>query len=422
MSSSGTFWATLLLIVSVNVTMFDLVQETEGEAFRVDFLLLLRMGSCAALGLFGLLYLPQTANQFLRFPAASNTLLLGWAVLTVPFSVSPTFSAAGVFTLACITFFVPAVLTQLGGERTVKVILAGLLLYVALNWFVSIAAPNLVNTSFKTVAGETSHRFGNDAQQLGLQTAWAIGFVLILVLRNRLSRNVALMLLSGLALTLVLSLSRTAIVTAIVMAVVAIWPHLTARRRFAAIAFGLISVGIAALAISSGQLTVNSEGLINIASRSGDTDELKTFTGRVDVWKYSWDKCLASPLFGYGYGTSRFVLQEDPNYPLKFQANHAHNLFLNTALTVGLPGAMLLLAMILHLTLHNKNLRGSVPSIALAFVVVGSITESLLYGAMPRSHAVIWLVALFWQQMEMEEDICGACRPQQKASRHLQQG
>jgi O-antigen ligase len=208
-------------------------------------------------------------------------------------------------------------------------------------------------------------------------------------------------------LTLGLSLSRTAIITGLAVSGVALWPHMSTRQRLAAFSGALMIAGLAAFALSSGRITLNSKAIVDVASRSGDTAELKTFTGRVDVWKYAWKKTLASPLFGYGYGTSRLVLQEDPNYPLQFQANHAHNLYLNTALTVGLPGALLLIVMILHLGLRNISLRCSVPSIALAFVITGSITESLLYGAMPRSHSIIWLVALFWSQMEASKDLLG---------------
>jgi O-antigen ligase len=400
-SSAGTFWATVLLIASVNVTMFDLVQETEGDAFRVDPLVLMRLGACAAFGLFGLLYLRRTLAQLCTFPAAWNTMLVVWAALTVPFSVSPTFSAAGVFTLLCVTLFVPAVLAELGGERTIKVLLAGLVIYVGLNWLVAVAAPSLVDTSFKTVGGDTSHRFGNDPQQLGLQTTWALGFLLVLALSKRLSARVSIVLLLGLVLTLALSLSRTAIMASVVVTSVALWPHLSGRQRALAFASTFLLIGTILLATASGRFAINTNAVVSTVSRSGDTEELRTFTGRVDVWKYAWGKCLDSPLFGYGYGTSRFVLQEDPNYPLKFQANHAHNLFLNTALTIGLPGALLLIVMIAHLALRNMRLSCSVPSITLAFVVTGSVTESLLYGAMPRSHMFIWLIAMFWQQMHM---------------------
>jgi O-antigen ligase len=402
LSSPGTFFAVLLLILSVNVTMFDLVQETEGAAFRVDPLVVLRLAACTAFGLFGCLYLRQTIEQILCFPAAWNTMLVFWAALTVPFSVSPTFSAAGVFTLACITVFVPGVLAQLGGEKTIKVLLTGLLIFVGLNWFVAIAAPGLVDTSFKTVSGDTSHRFGNDPQQLGLQTAWALGFLLILVFRKRLSRRVAGLVLIGLLATLALSMSRTAIVAAVAVTAVAIWPHFSARRRAWGVAGVLALTGLMLFATASGRFAFDSDALINIISRSGDREELRTFTGRTEIWEYAWNKCLQSPLFGYGYGTSRFVLQEDPNYPLTFQANHAHNLYLNMALTAGLPGALLLIVMIAHLAIQNLRFSCSVPSIALAFVITGSITESLLYGAMPRSHMIIWLIALFWQQMHME--------------------
>jgi O-antigen ligase len=226
--------------------------------------------------------------------------------------------------------------------------------------------------------------------------------LLVLALSKRLSARISTVLLLGLILTLALSMSRTAIMASVAVTSVALWPHLSGRQRAFAFASVFLLIGTILLATASGRFAINTNAVVSTVSRSGDTNELRTFTGRVDIWKYAWGKCLDSPLFGYGYGTSRFVLQEDPNYPLKFQANHAHNLFLNTALTIGLPGALLLVVMVAHLALRNVRLSCSVPSITLAFVVTASITESLLYGAMPRSHMFIWLIAMFWQQMHMQ--------------------
>jgi len=400
--SPGAFFGVLLLIASVNVTMFEFHQQREGDAFRIDSLMLVRFAACALFGLYGFIYLPRTISQFFCFPAAWNTILVLWAGIAVPFSVSPMFSAAGVFTLICVTLFVPAVLAELGGTATVKVLFSGLLIFVGLNWFVSFVAPNLVDTSSETVGGGTLHRFGNDPQQLGLQVVWALGFLLVLAFgKARTWRSTCVWLVVLLA-TLALTLSRTAIVASVAVVAAVTWVHFTGRLRIMAIACACLMIGVAMIASASGLLASNSDAVASTISRSGDIDELRTFTGRVEIWRYSWRKCLESPLVGYGYGGSRYVLQEDPSYPLKFQANHAHNLFLNMALTTGLPGALLLATMVAQLLLMNLRRPSPVPSLALALVITASITESLLYSSMPRSHMILWLVALFWQQMGMD--------------------
>ena len=80
-----------------------------------------------------------------------------------------------------------------------------------------------------------------------------------------------------------------------------------------------------------------------------------------------------------------------------FVPNHAHNLLLNTALCIGFPGAALLLMNILSMLWRMISWAGAVVCIATTFVIVAGITEPVLYGPMPRSHTVLWLMALFWQ-------------------------
>ncbi len=183
---------------------------------------------------------------------------------------------------------------------------------------------------------------------------------------------------------------------------IVIWTQLGGRQRLFASMVGAFLLSAAAIFFAGGLTSSDSESLADIASRSGEANELSSLTGRVDIWGYAWNECLASPLVGYGYGASRFALQEDPNYPFKFEANHAHNLWLNTVLTTGFPGALLLLAMVVHLLLMNLRRPSAVPSIALGLIVVSSVTEPLLYTPMPHAHMFIWLIAVFWQQMGMD--------------------
>ena len=129
-------------------------------------------------------------------------------------------------------------------------------------------------------------------------------------------------------------------------------------------------------------------------SRSGNSDEIQNLTGRTEVWEDAWEKTIAAPWLGYGYGCSRFLMNSETS--TDFVPNHAHNLLLNTALCIGFPGAALLLMNILAM-LWRRFAARALCLIATTFVIVAGITEPVLYGPMPRSHTVLWLMALFWQ-------------------------
>jgi O-antigen ligase len=84
------------------------------------------------------------------------------------------------------------------------------------------------------------------------------------------------------------------------------------------------------------------------------------------------------------------------------ELHHAHNTFLNVALTTGLVGTLILAAMFLGLFDNVLRYHQLFPALALAVVTVAGLTESLLYGPMPRTHTVLWLLALYWQQSSVE--------------------
>ena len=313
------------------------------------------------------------------------------------------YSLAAVFALACVTLFVPAALSQLGSVRTVNSCLAGLLFFVALNWVLHFTLPNLARSAFVMPDGEIVYRFGNDSQQLGLQIVWALGLLLMLVFARLRTWRFAIVPIVVLVGTLPLTQARAPAAAALAVTAVVIWLYSNIRQRVMAISMLLILFAGACFVADSGvDFTRNFNGLAQKLSRSGQIEELKNFTGRAEIWEYAWKRCFDSPVFGFGYGASRFALQEDSSYPLSFQADHAHNLYLNVALTMGLPGLLLLIGMIGHMLFRNLWRPSTLVSIVLTVVVITSITESLLYGPMPRSHMIIWLIALFWQQMHMD--------------------
>ena len=67
-----------------------------------------------------------------------------------------------------------------------------------------------------------------------------------------------------------------------------------------------------------------------------------TFTGRTDIWRYAMDKVAAKPWLGYGYdafwNTPAVRFQADSDVAWVGDAAHAHNAYLNTAVSMGCIG------------------------------------------------------------------------------------
>ncbi len=70
-----------------------------------------------------------------------------------------------------------------------------------------------------------------------------------------------------------------------------------------------------------------------------------TFTGRTEVWQFAIDHLAERPITGYGFsafwGTEQVVYGMGEGATWANAASHAHNSYLNLALTIGIPGAAL---------------------------------------------------------------------------------
>jgi hypothetical protein len=81
---------------------------------------------------------------------------------------------------------------------------------------------------------------------------------------------------------------------------------------------------------------------VDFVNRGADRETMISVTGRTEIWPYALQRVSEGPLsiiFGYGYGASRFVLNEN-NWTATFYAFHAHNTFIEVILTTGLLGAL----------------------------------------------------------------------------------
>ena len=102
--------------------------------------------------------------------------------------------------------------------------------------------------------------------------------------------------------------------------------------------------------------TVISEHLANIAKMLPlDT----SFTGRTDIWTFAVQALLLRPWTGYGFAAfwgSGSIRDLPQGMEWAEYASHSHNGYLDTALSIGLPGLALLMAVLVIAPLRNFQL------------------------------------------------------------------
>jgi len=114
------------------------------------------------------------------------------------------------------------------------------------------------------------------------------------------------------------------------------------RERIAFAAPMKIMVAALAVAIMSGAAFMMSR----IQAERGENDAVAAFSKdlRVDLWPEVLEHIKERPLTGYGFG--RGLLRDSLSEKHPSLLWHAHNLFLDTMLQLGLPGVVLLLVLI----------------------------------------------------------------------------
>lgn len=86
------------------------------------------------------------------------------------------------------------------------------------------------------------------------------------------------------------------------------------------------------------------ENSLELITRGQDVAELKSLTGRIDLWRASLDLILERPVLGWGYvsGSRVALIEAFTRWP----AVDAHNALLQIVLTLGVVGACILMALL----------------------------------------------------------------------------
>jgi O-antigen ligase len=249
------------------------------------------------------------------------------------------------------------------------------------------------------LSGRGDGLFNLDGRLLGLTThpnalGYLAVFLVVLTWWTVTSSRSALIIIGVSLAVLVLTVSRTAWIAAIVAA--SIWaafrffPKLTPAAR---IQTSVLILGFGVAAVIAGV----SFGFIDSGDRVfvGAT----TLTGRTEVWYLSWELWKESPLFGYG--TAAWSEEWRGRFGLSW-AGQAHNQIFQTLVQSGLVGAVVLiiyLVILIRLALAKAEISNGASIALVAVLLIRGITEaplrSFILDQMFFAHLIVLLMLLF---------------------------
>lgn len=377
-------------VVFINESVF---RRSHVEQFAFDWQIALRLALCGCCGVYGIAHRQHQA-LWGRFPALLAALFVAWTVVTIPFAVSVNYAAASSVSLICLALFAPAVLAELGGKRFSLSVFSGLLIYIVGSWAAHFIYPDLGAIEVDLPGVEYQARMGglNSSNGTGRQAAALWGMTLVLAVAGTAPGR--LLCLAGvLALvTLKATDSRTAMLAAIAATGVVLAERLGRRNTLTLAVAAALLAATGMLLLSNGPPGMTADNFFSKFSRSGEADEIYHMTGRVELWDFVIACIQASPIFGYGWGCTRFLLIDG-----HFATHHAHNLILNVTLGGGvLAGALVASTLVVQISrgLNEPNL---FPDVVTALICVGGMADAVMLNPVPDSHTLMWMTALHWR-------------------------
>ena len=125
---------------------------------------------------------------------------------------------------------------------------------------------------------------------------------------------------------------------------------------------------------------------LTFLSKSGDTEEIFSATGRGEIWAYAISLIREQPLTGYGATTSKYYLTD---YSL-----YTHNLILNVAFSCGVFGGLAAVCMCLGRLRVLLTQDHIVANALVAFILVNGLFENVIFSNLAGMPTIVWIIAI----------------------------
>ena len=372
--------------------LVDIGSGSDDDSVGLTGQVLLKLMFLAMGGLYGgvgVLTDAKVRRLLLSFPMMWMSVLLFFFCLAVPTSPDIVTSLAAAISIACVLTMTATGLVQLGAKNVLNIVFYAASAYIVFSWLAYWFVPSVGVFLEPTTEGQFIPRMGGLAHPNTLGQTAGLTLVLgLLIYRDSktFSWFRALVIVAAVA-ALAGSLSRTSLLATICGLLMVFRMHIFQRRYFmTAIACGI--VGIALLMAASMFTDIESKVASNLGmlSKSGDTSELTSATGRTEIWAKAIELIGQRPTLGYGAGTSQVLLRDYSMY--------THNLVLNIALSTGVFGGLLAIWMCLERLLRLFVARHPIADALVVFILVNGLFENVIFSTLAGLPTMIWITAL----------------------------
>jgi O-antigen ligase len=334
-------FAMILLVIWIGTKPFGALAPGEVEAQGGNLVNQLTFAGLAAASIGALWLTGGRALKPLLQP--SYAILLGWLFVSVAISAEAD-DALRALAFTVITMLLAATIYALPGdaERFRALLFGSALAALALSWFGVIAMSDVaIHTDDDPIEPEHAGSWRGHFTHKNIAGAMMAIFAIIGVYALRSGRRlIGLGLLIGAVTFLYFTRSKTSFM---LLPVVITIGFMAEWLRHPALRAALLLGPVAALNL----LTLGSALSPAIAAFNRETLKDPTFTGRLDIWRFGFEKLAERPWTGFGFESfwkSEAIVRMESKLELSWLVQnivHGHNGYLDVALGMGLPGLAL---------------------------------------------------------------------------------
>ncbi len=383
--STPAIIAYLVLVIFITDAQFR--ARGAGE-IGTDWQSAMKFGLWLGAGAIGFAHAPPIRTWFNRLGPACWLIYTTIAMISSIYAPAPAYSFGTAFSLFCFLAFAFALITKLSEGQFLWALTGTLAVFIAIGWVVYYVNPTLGTSEFWTYGGIEYRMCGiaGQANNLGSICAKYLGGIFLLWASGRCKLRYAI----PLAALGVASLSASDARTGMIAAVVAIVAVVLARS--------LKGLAAASLAAVMGTLLVlvfslRLDALGSHFSRSGDPTEIYTLTGRLQIWDFVWQEIQERPFFGWGYSASKVLLPAHIGFQDGLMIDTAHNMLLQSLLSVGFIGTLPVLVISVYLLFSMIYRPYAFRDLFFLVVVISGISDTSALATTPTNLSLLLLMA-----------------------------
>ncbi len=374
----------------LNLTNFLVDKNTVG----LDPQVLAKLGLIGMGGLYGLhgiLTRPRAFKILTSFPVAWVLILASFYLIAVPFSPSPRNALVSSCTIIAVLLMMVTALDHLGVMKVVEAIFWGMGLFVIGSWFAYLVFPTIGVFAEPISNGGFKYRMSGLAHPntLGQYSALTVVLSVVLLFSYK-KRNFFIIVVAILALgALVNSYSRSSLLACVLSLLVG-YRHIYFRKQFLGTYLLIATVGLLGLMVLSTQIDLGDTiaSKLTLLSKSDDTEELTTATGRSTIWAHAITLIQERPVTGYGASTQKYYFEDHSLY--------THNMLLNITFSAGIFAGIAALVMILGRLRALFIYRHPLSDAIVVFIIINGLFENVIFSILAGLPTMLWILALAW--------------------------